>query len=161
MASGDAAGFRLTVLNPGGHDSQQNFDEGFTPVGAHPPTNFHAFAACTGGSFQRDVKNAIAEKTPILLLLRDDFKATERALIELKKQRRTVAVSLKETGLHQIADQLREPFKLSRFLRIVNLADGCIATTPEAAGIYRQARREHHPADVAFIPTAYPVEDRQ
>jgi hypothetical protein len=161
MASGGAAGFRLSVLNPGGRDSQQNFDQGFTPVGAHPPTNFHAFAGCTGGSFQRDVKNAIAEKTPVLLLIRGDFKATEGALIELKKQRRTVAVSLKETGLHQIANQLRDPVRLARFLRIVNLADGCVATTSEASGIYRQARREYDPADVAFIPTPYPVEDRQ
>ncbi len=161
MASSDAAGFRLSVLNPGGHDSKQYFDGRFAAITAHPPINFHAFAACTGGSFQRDVKNAIAEKTPVLLLIRGDFKATERALIELKKQRRTVAVSLKETGLHQIANQLRDPVRLARFLRIVNLADGCIATTSEAAGIYRQARREHDPADVAFIPTAYPVEDRR
>jgi hypothetical protein len=161
MASGDAADFRLSVLNPGGRDSKQSFDERLAAITAHPPINFHAFAACTGGSFQRDVKNAIAEKNPVLLLIRGDFKSTERALIELKKQRCTVAVSLKETGLHQIANQLGDPVRLSRFLRIVNLADGCIATTPEAAGIYRQARRKHDGADVAFIPTAYPIEDRR
>lgn len=161
MALGDAAGFRLSVLNPGGRDSKQYFDGRRAAITAHPPINFHAFAACAGGSFQRDVKNAIAEETPILLLIRGDFKATERALIELKRRRRTVAVSLKETGLHQIAHQLRDPVRLSRFLRIVNLADGCIGTTPEAAGIYRQGRREHDAAGVAFIPTAYPIEDRQ
>ena len=161
MALGDATEFSLSVLNPGGRDLQQDFDQGFAPAGAHPPTNFHAFAACTGGSFQRDVRKAIEEKTAVLLLIRGDFKATERALIELKRQNRTVAVSLKETGLHQIANQLRDPVKLSRFLRIVNGADGCIATTPEAATIYRQARREHDPATVDFIPTPYPVEDRQ
>jgi hypothetical protein len=161
MALGDATEFCLSVLNPGGRDLPQDFDQGFVPAGAHPPTNFHALAACTGGSFQRDVRKAIEEKTAVLLLIRGDFKATERALIELKRQNRTVAVSLKETGLHQIANQLREPVKLSRFLRIVNGADGCIATTPEAATIYRQARREHDPATVDFIPTPYPVEDRQ
>ena len=80
---------------------------------------------------------------PILLLLRGDFKATEQALIELKRRNRTVAVSLKETGMHQIANQLCDPVKLSRFLRIVNAADGCVATTPEAVAIYRQARCEH------------------
>ena len=49
---------------------------------------------------------AIAEDTPVLLLLRSDFRASERALADLKKQGRTVVVSLKETGLHQIAQQL-------------------------------------------------------
>ncbi len=161
MASPDATEFRLSVLNPGGRDLPQDFGQRFAADTAHPPTNFHAFAACTGGSFQRDVRKAIEEETAVLLLIRGDFKATERALIELKRQKRTVAVSLKETGLHQIADQLRDPAKLSRFLRIVNRADGCIATTPEAAAIYRQARPEHDPATVDFIPTPYPVEDRQ
>jgi hypothetical protein len=161
MASSAGANFRLTVLNPGGRDPEQSFGGDFSAVASHPPINFHAFAACTGGSFQRDVRKAIEEKTAVLLLIRGDFKATERALIELKRQNRTVAVSLKETGLHQIANRLRDPVKLSRFLRIVNGADGCIATTPEAATIYRQTRREHDPATVDFIPTPYPVEDRQ
>src|SRR5579864_4114487 len=131
--------FRLSVLNPGGRDPEQYFDQA-SGAGTHPPINFHAFAACTAGSFHRDVKNAIAEKTPVLLLLRGDFKATERALTELKKAGRTVAVSLKETGLHQIAHQFSDPAKISRFFRIVAKADGCIATTPEAAEIYRRAR---------------------
>ena len=161
MASDGAAGFRFTVLNPGGHDPEQYFDERIAASMAHPPINFHAFAACTGGSFQRKVKNAIAEQTPVLLLIRGDFKATERALNELKQQNRTVAVSLKETGLHQIANQLRDSVNLARFLRIVNAADGCIATTPESVAIYREARREHGPATVDFIPTPYPIDDGQ
>jgi hypothetical protein len=161
MASEDATEFRLSVLNAGGRDLPRNFSRGFAPDTAHPPTNFHAFAACTSGTFQRDVRRAIEEKTPVLLLIRGDFKATVRALIELQRQNCTVAVSLKETGLHQIANQLRDPAKLSRFLRIVQGADGCLATTPEAAVIYRQARPEHDPATVDFIPTPYPVEDRE
>ncbi len=161
MASGEAAGFRLSVLNPDGRDSPQSFSQGFASVDGHPPTNLHAFAACCGGSFHREVRKAIQEKTAVLLLIRGDFKATERALTELKRRNCTVAVSLKETGLHQIANQLRDRNKLSRFLRIVKAADGCLATTPEAATIYRQARREHDPATVAFIPTPYPVENRQ
>ncbi len=80
---------------------------------------------------------------------------------ELKKHGRVVAVSLKETGLHQIAQQLCDREKLSRFMKIVGQADGCIATTPEAAEIYQRARCKYDPATVAFIPTPYPVEDRQ
>jgi len=162
MASPSADDFRLTVLNPGGRDQEQYFDQGVESITSeHPPINFHAFAACTRGSVHRETKNAIAERRPVLLLMRGDFRATERALTELKKQGRTVAVSLKETGLHQIAQQLCDGAKLARFLRIVSAADGCVATTPEAAEIYWRARLKHDTGSVAFIPTPYPLEDRQ
>jgi hypothetical protein len=162
MASRDADDFRLTVLNPGGRDPEQHFAEGApSGDGQHPPINFHAYAACTGGAFHHDPRRAIAEETPVLLLLRGEFRASERAVGELKKYGRTVAVSLKETGLHQIAQQLCDRTRLSRFMNILAQADGCIATTPEAAEIYRCVRRKHDSATVAFIPTPYPVEDRK
>ena len=160
MEPTDAENFRLGVLSPGGRDPEQYFDDE-AGAEAHPPINFHAFAACTRGSFHRDVKNAIAEKRPVLLLLRGNFKATERALGELKQAGRPVAVSLKETGLHQIAQQLADPARLARFLRVVAQADGCIATTPESAEIYRRARAKEQAASAIFIPTPYPVEDRK
>src|SRR5437867_11922365 len=162
MSSQTAQHFRLTVLNPRGRDRQQQFQNLPGPgEGAHPPTNFHAFAACTLGAFHYNPRSANAEDTPALLLLRGDFRASERALHDLKKHGRTVAVSLKETGLHQIAKQLRDRAKLSRFMKILAEADGCIATTPEAAEIYQRVRSKRDPATVAFIPTPYPVEDRR
>jgi hypothetical protein len=162
MASQTADSFRLTVLNPGGRDPEQRFDSLSGPgEGAHPPINFHAFAACTLGAFHFNLRRAIGENTPILLLLRRDFRASERSLANLQKQGRTVAVSLKETGLHQIAQQLCHRAKLSRFMKIVAQADGCIATTPEAAEIYQRARGKQDPATVAFIPTPYPIEDQR
>ena len=162
MTTQNAENFRLTVLNPGGRDPEQQFHSLPGPgEGAHPPINFHAFAACTFGAFHRDARQAIAEDTPVLLLLRSDFRASERALADLKKQGRTVVVSLKETGLHQIAQQLCEPGKLSRFMKIVVEANGCIATTPEAAEIYQRVRSKRDPTTVAFIPTPYPIEDER
>src|SRR5438477_6696746 len=162
MASTDATDFQLSVLNPGGRDLEQYFDEPVGPgANGHPPVNLHAFAACTGGSFHRATKNAIEEKRPILLILRGNFRTTERALVECQKEKRTVAVALKETGLHQIAEQLRDPRKLARFMRIVAQADGCIATTPEAAEIFGRARPERDISTVAFIPTPYPLEDER
>jgi hypothetical protein len=162
MAADSPENLRLTVLNPGGRDSEQQFHSVPAPgEGPHPPINFHGFAACTFGAFHRDVGRAGAENTPVLLLLRSDFRASERALTELKREDRPVAVSLKETGLHQIAQQLRDPTKLSRFIRIVTQTDACIATTPEAAAIYQRVRSKHDPATVAFIPTPYPIEDQQ
>src|SRR5438034_549896 len=161
MTSQGADDFRLTVLNPGGRDPEQHFQDTPGPgEGEHPPVNFHAFAACTRGAFHYDTRRAIAEGTPVLLLLRGEFRASERALGDLEKHGRMVVVSLKETGLHQIAQQLCDRAKLSRFMKILAQADGCIATTPEAAEICQRARCKHHPATIAFIPTPYPIEDR-
>lgn len=158
MVPQETEGFRLTVLNPEGRDPEQHFADGAGDHNqAHPPVNFHAYAACTRGSFHRNTARAIAENTPVLLLLRGDLKASGRALRALQNAGRFVAVSLKETGLHQIADQLREPEKLARFLRIIKAADACLGSTPEAADFYRAARS--NAARVAFIPTPYPVED--
>lgn len=160
MTSHDAGHFRLTVLNPKGRDPEQEFRDAPAPgEGAHPPINFHAFAACTKGAFHHNTRRVIAENTPVLLLLRGDFRASERALADLKKHGRTVVVSLKETGLHQIAQQLCNRTRLSRFMKILAQADGCIATTPEAAEIYQSARWSLR--RVAFIPTPYPVEDKR
>lgn len=162
MVSQDADGFRLTILNPGGRDPEQHFHSVPAPgEGAHPPINFHAFAACTLGAFHFNPRRALAEDTPVLLLLRGDFQASERALHDLKKQGRIVVVSLKETGMHQIAQQFRDRAKLSRFMKIVAEADGCIATTPEAAEIYQRIRSKRDPATVASVPTPYPINDER
>lgn len=151
------ATFRLTVLNPGGRDEAQNFPDGAGETALpHPPTNFHAYAACTRGSFQRDPKEALAQNTPVLLLLRGDFGASERALETLQSAGRFVVVSLKETGLHQIANQLHNSVRLARFVRLVRKANACLAPTPEAADLYRAIRGDDR---VAFIPTPYPVDD--
>jgi hypothetical protein len=151
--------FRLTVLNPGGRDEAQDFPDGAGETALpHPPTNFHAYAACTGGSFQRDTKAALEQKTPVLVLLRGDFGSSERAMDALRTAGRFVAVALKETGLHQIADQLQNSARLGRFVRILKKADACLAPTPEAADLYRSVRG---PDRVAFIPTPYPVDDRR
>src|SRR6202022_1476198 len=119
MASTDATDFRLSVLNPGGRDLEQYFDEPVGPADTgHPPINLHAFAACTRGSFHRTTKNAIEEKRPILLILRGNFRATERALVACQKEKRTVAVALKKPGVHKIAKKLRTPGRLPQFMRV-------------------------------------------
>jgi hypothetical protein len=160
MAQNDQPHFRLTVLNASGRDLEQHFPDGAGETAQpHPPTNFHAYAACTRGDFHREVRCALAEATPVLLLLRGDFGASERALAALQKEGRSVAVALKETGLHQIADQLGEPARLARLVRVVTRADGCIAPTPEAADFYRAIRG--NPNRVAFIPTPYPIDDQR
>jgi hypothetical protein len=164
MASpNDAADFKLTVVSPGGRDREQYFEESLPPDSpAHAPVNFHAFAACTGGSFHRDIRLALADKNRLLLLLRGDFKATQRAFDQCRAANQPLVVSLKETGLHQIAEQLAHSKRLTRFRDMVCHARGCIAATPEAAEIFRFVRPAGAAADsVAFIATPYPLEDRQ
>jgi hypothetical protein len=160
MSRQTRAGLRLTVLNPGGRDKEQDFSVVAEATSAvHAPVNFHAYAACTGGAFHRDVAAAVAAARPVLLLLRGDLRAAQRAFRTLRKAGIPVAISLKETGLHQIAEQLRDEGRLSRFMELVAAADGCIAPTPEAADIYRDIRRSGE--GVAFIPTPYPLHDPQ
>ena len=85
MAENDLSHFRLTVLNASGRDLEQHFpDAAGESAQPHPSTNFHAYAACTRGSFHREIRRALAEATPVLLLLRGDFSAAERALTILQ-----------------------------------------------------------------------------
>lgn len=150
--------FRLNVLNPGGRDPEQDFRESAAvDPNAHAPVNFHAYAACTGGSFFRDAKRAVLAKDPVLLLMRGDFKDSERALNFLKKAGMTVAISLKETGLHQIAQQMRDTSRLARFKRMLSQADACIGATPEAADFYQASCSGRIISE--FIPTPYPLHD--
>jgi hypothetical protein len=156
MASADARNFHLAVLNPAGRDPEQHFGKNrLVQSNEHAPVNFHAYAACTQGAVFRDTKPAIASGWPVLLLLRGDFQASERALAELRKSKRKTVVALKETGAHQIAQQLSNPARFARFVKIVREADGCIASTPEAAELFRSFRDN----TTEFIPTPYPIDD--
>src|SRR5205809_7706209 len=156
MASEDAEIFRLAVLNPGGRDHEQHFAENRSATAnEHAPVNFHAYAACTHGAVVRETKRAIGTEWPILLLLRGDFCASERALAELKKSKRKTVVAVKETGVHQIAQQLSDPARFARFVKIVREANGGIASTPEAADFFRLFRNN----GIEFVPTPYPIED--
>ena len=156
MASADAKNFRLAVLNPAGRDHEQHFAENRSATAnEHAPVNFHAYAACTHGAVFRDLRHAIASGWPVLLLLRGDFRASERALAELKKSKRKTVVALKETGAHQVAQQLSDPTRFARFVRIVRAANGCVASTPEVADLFRLFRDN----GIEDFPTPYPIED--
>ncbi len=152
--SSRADSFRLTVLNPGGRDAEEDFSfgAGSPDDGSHAPVNFHGYAACTRGVFHREMAAAIAQGLPVLLLLRGDFRETRRALGKLQERGLTVAVALKETGLHQITRQLSDPKRATLFREIVHAADGAIAATPEAVEFYGKGK---------FIPTPYPVADER
>src|SRR5438874_13075418 len=88
--------FRLVVLNPGGNDPDQGFPDfaGMPNEKLHPPVNYHAYAACTGGGFRRSLLPPPVEN-PVLLVLRRDLKLCLTALNKLKRNgAAAVAVSI-------------------------------------------------------------------
>ncbi len=148
---------KLAVLNPRGRDPEQAFSDGAgTPdEQAHPPLNYHGFAACTGGTFFRKEEAIPADQKHVLLLLRQDLKASRQAMVELRRGGKTVALAWKEAGAFQIATQLSKAANLKLFEEICQRADGAIATTPDLVPIFTAAGVRY----TEFIPTPYPVED--
>ncbi len=146
----------LAVLNPGGNDPDQPFPDGAGTPGAagHPPVNYHAYAACTAGGFYRNAA-AIGPGRPVLLLLRRDLKLGLKTLATLQAGGRTVAVSLKESGSHQVAALLADAARLALFREIVAQADFCLSSTPDLVPFYRGAGARR----AEFVPTPYPVEE--
>lgn len=147
---------KIAVLNPDGNDPEQHFPEcaGVPQEKVHPPVNFHAFAACTSGSFHRKPGSIPSDVRSVLLLLRADLKRCFYVLEELKAAGKIVAVTWKETGAHQIAKQLNDASNLEWFFKICASAHGAMATTTETVSLYRSAGAQN----VQYIPTPYPVE---
>lgn len=164
---GSPAPFSLAVLNPGGRDPEQHFPAGAgqpDAVGSpHPPVNYHAYAACTGGSFHARLDKALATGRPVLLLLRQDLGAAWRCLRRLKKAGRTVAVAFKEAGSAQVAARLAPGPDLRRLIAVIEAADGCLAAAPWLEEFFRSLRPKGSAAErdntVRLLPTPYPVDD--
>lgn len=148
---------QIAVLNPGGRDREQLFRDGAgLPDGrGHPPVNYHAYAACSRGGFFRDAGAIPEEMRAVLVLLRKDLKAALTAVKALKGEGRTVAISWKESGQHQVAQQLDSATNLALFRDICALADGALSSTPELVSLYSSGGTNVS----ACIPTPYPVDD--
>ena len=147
---------KIAVLNPDGRDLDQLFSEfaGRPNDSVHAPVNFHAYAACSGGGFYRKASSIPADQKHVLLLLRADMKRCLKALEELKSHGKIVAVTWKESGTHQIAEQMNDAGNIGYFRTICSAAHGALATTPDSQLIYATAGA----AVTSYIPTPYPVE---
>lgn len=158
--------FHLAVLNLGGRDPEQHFPGGAgspeSPGSPHPPINFHAYAACTDGSFHARLDRTLATGRPVLLLLRDNLGGSLRALRRLQKAGRMVAVTFKEAGASQLAARLTRPADLKRLGAILAEADGIFAPTSALTDLLDYARplaSTLATLPAVFIPTPYPVDD--
>lgn len=144
----------LAVLNPGGRDPDQSYEQGVGKLtgSEHPPVNYHGYAACTAGAFYRDPELAARHRS-VLLLLRGDFKKARSALQVLKAHGCFVGISFKESGTHQIAKQLAHAGRLALFKELAASADLCLAGTPELVPLYASVSRQ-----VVEVPTPYPID---
>jgi hypothetical protein len=144
----------LAVLNPGGRDPSQAYEQGVgTLTGSeHPPVNYHGYAACTAGAFYREPELAARHRS-VLLLLRADLKQARNAFRVLKAHGCFVGISIKESGTHQVANQLAHPGRLALFRELAADADLCLASTPELVPLYASVSRQ-----VVQIPTPYPID---
>jgi len=158
MSASSPERLALAVLNPGGRDPEQSFAAPgslLPEAGGHPPINYHAYAACTGGGFYRDAARIPRDQRAVLLLLRRDLKKALRVLEGLRAEGKTVAVSLKESGRHQVAALFAgEPERLRWFRELCGRADFALASTPELVPFYRGAGARR----ACFVPTPYPVD---
>jgi hypothetical protein len=144
----------LAVLNPGGRDPDQSFRDGpgHPDETAHPPVNYHAYAACTQGAFYRRPAFAARHRS-VLLLLRGDLSESQRAFVVLKAHGCFVAVSFKESGTQQVARQLSKPKRVQRFREIASSADLCLSSTPDLLPLFASVSKR-----TIHVPTPYPFE---
>ncbi len=144
----------LAVLNPGGRDPNQSFEDGpGQPVEtSHPPVNYHAYAACTKGAFYRSTEIAARHRS-VLLLMRGDLNDSQRAFEVLKSHGCFVAVSFKESGTQQVAGQLSRQRRFQLFREIASTADLCLSSTPDLIPLFASVSKR-----IAHIPTPYPFE---
>lgn len=147
---------RVDVVNPHGRDAPVDYRHGVTPPGApvHPPVNYWAFAAATGGRFHRDPGEVSERVHAVVLLIRRRVGVSLAALRALKRAGHTVYVSWKETGARQIEHQLRWWLRRRALRALLAEADGALAVTPYAADHYRAAGADR----VVLLPTPYPVD---
>ncbi len=147
-----------SVLVPDGRDPAIDYASGpGSPASdTHPPVNYHAYAACTRGGFFDSTEKAITAGRPILLVLRKRLKEGLAALRQIRKSGLPVAITLKESGRHQVAGLLASPRNVEVLRTICQEAQSAIASTPWLVPLYNalgcQAGR------TVFLPTPYPVD---
>lgn len=150
---------RIDVVNPWGRDADVDWRGGLSTPGApgHPPINYWAWAAASGGQFHQSPDTVTAEADAVVVLLRWRGLSNLHAVRLLKARGLTVFVSWKESGTAQIAQQLRWPWMRWLHRRVLAAADGAFATTEP--GIAHYLDYGLAPDRVHFVTTPYPFDE--
>lgn len=149
----------IHVISPNGRDPYQEFTTKaeLTDPRDHPPVNFHAYPAATGGCFTNNVADVINKQGIFLVLLRGRLVNSLKTIKKLKRSGFTVWVSWKETGHHQIASSMERLGVASRLRRCVQLADAIAAPSSAAREFFHRLEVELS-TPVIDLPTPYPMD---
>ena len=149
---------RVDVINPDGRDAPVDYRGGVTApeVPGHPPINFWAFAAATGGRFHQSLDTVTEPCDAVMVLIRQRVNVSRNAVRALKRKGYRVLVSWKETGRFQIPEQTGWWFRRRQLRQLLAAADGALAATTAAQECYRAFGPPALP--VHFLPTPYPVD---
>ncbi|GAC1620284.1 MAG: hypothetical protein NVS9B10_01850 [Nevskia sp.] len=154
---------RIDLVNPWGSDGPVDWRRGLLPPEApgHAPINYWAWPAATGGRAHQTLDTILeagdARPDAIVVLLRKRGRLNLRAVRRLKARGLRVFVSWKESGRHQIADQLYWPWQRSALRRVLAMADGAIS--PTESGLQHLLDHGLPAARAHFIPTPYPFDE--
>ncbi|MEI7441783.1 MAG: hypothetical protein WCK43_09185, partial [bacterium] len=130
---------KVAVLNPEGRDAEQSFKDGLGILNdnLHAPINYHAYAACTGASFYNNFKRISVDEKSVVVLIRNDIKASLKAVEHLKKEKK-VTIAWKECGKHQVAKQLESKKTKALFREVCILSEAALSATPELISLYKE-----------------------
>jgi hypothetical protein len=153
----------LAVLNPGGRDATIDYAHGPGQPDApgHPPVNYHAYAAATGGAFFDRTDRVLAQRDrfhAVLVLIRGRVSVSLKAVRDLKAAGLPVIVSWKESGPYQISEQLRSTRALEAYQDLLTLADGVLSPTAVLPPRWGWLSAEAFERKTRFLPTPYPLE---
>ena len=96
-----------------------------------------------------------AVRSVLVLLRKDGVNHALHAVRKLRERGKSVVISWKESGLHQVARAFAKPRFYQRFRAICREVDGFLSSTTDLLPLYEAARCGRG----RFIPTPYPVEE--
>ena len=156
-----AQNFRLTVLNPGGRDPEQQFHGALLPAKAPIPRSiFMLSPRAHSGLFIAKPTTPSPKRYRFSVFAWRLWRGGART-DSIKAGGPPRRDFTKRNGAAPDRAPVARPGEICPLLKIVNRADACLAPTPEAADIYQRTRSKWDPVTVAFIPTPYPIEDQR
>lgn len=153
-------GFKLAVIDGAVKQKKQDFADYGRTVSSkqHAPVNWHAYAACTGGSVYKSINDLDYESFVLFSASRQFFHNDLKAFIQLSQSGVNCAFSIKGCGPLQFLPRLDSPSKMRRARGLMNEIPGCITPSKAILPVLRSMRDELPEEQTAFIPAPYPIE---